>query len=56
MLRRAFATFSERQLPHAMLNVDFENPTGAMALYQKVGMRAVRGYDVYEKPIAQGSL
>jgi ribosomal protein S18 acetylase RimI-like enzyme len=56
MLRRAFATFSERRLPHAMLNVDFENPTGAMALYQKVGMRAVRGYDVYEKPIAQGSL
>jgi ribosomal protein S18 acetylase RimI-like enzyme len=52
MLRRAFATFAERGLPRVMLNVDFENPTGAMALYEKVGMRAVRGYDVYEKPIA----
>lgn len=56
MLRRSFATFAARGLPRATLNVDFENPTGAMALYEKVGMRAVRGYDVYEGPIAQGSL
>jgi ribosomal protein S18 acetylase RimI-like enzyme len=50
-LRRSFAIFAERGLPRVMLNVDFENPTGAMALYEKVGMRAVRGFDVYEKPI-----
>jgi mycothiol synthase len=48
LLERSFATFAERGLPRVMLNVDFENPTGAMALYEKVGMRAVRGYDVYE--------
>lgn len=52
MLRRSFATFAERGLPRVTLNVDFENPTGAMALYEKVGMRPVRGYDVYEGPIA----
>ena len=51
LLRRSFATFAERGTPRVLLNVDFENPTGAMALYEKVGMRAVRGYDVFEKPI-----
>jgi ribosomal protein S18 acetylase RimI-like enzyme len=51
LLRRSFAMFAERGLPRVMLNVDFENPTGAMRLYEKVGMRAVRGYDVYEEPI-----
>jgi len=51
LLRRSFAIFAERGLPRVMLNVDFENTAGAMALYEKVGMRAVRGFDVYEKPI-----
>jgi mycothiol synthase len=51
LLRRSFTLFAERGLPRVMLNVDFENSTGAMALYEKVGMRAVRGFDVYEKPI-----
>jgi len=51
LLGRSFATFAERGLPRVMLNVDFENPTGAMGLYEKVGMRVVRGYDVYEEPI-----
>ncbi len=51
LLRRSFATFAQRGTPRVLLNVDFENPTGAMALYEKVGMRAVRGYDVFEKPI-----
>jgi len=39
MLRRSFATFAERGLPRVLLNVDFDNPTGAVALYEKVGMR-----------------
>jgi mycothiol synthase len=51
LLRRAFATFAERGLPRVMLNVDSENPTGAVRLYERVGMRAVRGWDVYEKRI-----
>jgi hypothetical protein len=32
-----------------MLNVDSENSTGAVRLYERVGMRTVRGWDVYEK-------
>jgi len=51
LLRRSFELFAERGLPRVMLNVDLENPTGAMTLYEKVGMRAVRGFDVYEKPV-----
>ncbi len=51
LLRRSFATFAERGTPRVLLNVDFENPTGAMRLYEQVGMRSVRGYDVYEKAI-----
>ncbi len=50
MLRRSFATFAERGLSRVLLNVDFENPT-AMRVYERAGMRAVRGWDVYEKPI-----
>src|SRR5262245_38291936 len=51
MLRRSFATFAERGLPRVMLNVDSENPTGAVGVYERAGMRVVRGWDVYEKPM-----
>jgi mycothiol synthase len=49
LLRRAFATFASRELPRVMLNVDAANPTGAVRLYERLGMRTVRGWDVYEK-------
>ena len=52
LLRRAFATFASRGLSRVMLNVDSENSTGAVRLYERVGMRAVRGWDVYEKPVS----
>ena len=51
MLRRSFASFAERGLPRVMLNVDSENPTGAVGVYERVGMRAVRGWDVYERAL-----
>ena len=51
LLRRTFALAAERGLTRVMLNVDFENPTGAVALYEAVGMRAIGGFDVYEKPL-----
>jgi hypothetical protein len=34
-----------------MLNVDSENSTGAVRLYEGVGMRTLRAWDVYEKPM-----
>ena len=49
LLRRSFATFGSRGLTRVRLNVDAENPTGAVALYERVGMRRVRGWDIYEK-------
>ena len=49
LLRRSFSTFGTRGLNRVRLNVDAENPTGAVALYERVGMRKVRGWDIYEK-------
>ncbi len=37
LLRRAFATFASRGLPRVMLNVDSENSTGAVRLYERRG-------------------
>jgi mycothiol synthase len=51
LLRRSFATFDSRGLTRVRLNVDADNPTGAVALYERVGMRKVRGWDIYEKRI-----
>ena len=51
LLGRAFATFASRGLPRVMLNVDSENSTGAVRLYERVGMRTARAWDVYEKRV-----
>lgn len=52
LLRRSFSTFGARGLRRVRLNVDADNPTGAVALYERVGMRKVRGWDIYEKRFA----
>jgi mycothiol synthase len=51
LLRRTFATFARRGLRRVLLNVDAENPTGATSLYERVGMRAVNRWDVWERPV-----
>jgi mycothiol synthase len=51
MLRRSFSSFAQRGLPRVMLNVDSQNPTGAVGVYERVGMRTVRGWDVYERTL-----
>lgn len=38
------------------LAVDAENLTAAVALYERVGMRAVRRYDIFEKRLETKSL
>jgi mycothiol synthase len=53
LLRRSFATFADRGSARVMLNVDSENPTGATALYERVGMRVIKRWDLWERP--QGS-
>jgi mycothiol synthase len=52
LLRHAFATFAERGVRRVILNVDSENATGATALYERVGMRVLRRWDLWERPSA----
>ena len=55
LLRRSFAEFKRRGIPHVTLNVDAANETGAVALYERVGMRVRRSWDVYAKRLAQAT-
>jgi GNAT superfamily N-acetyltransferase len=48
-LRRSFATFAARGVGRVMLNVDAENPAGATALYEGVGMRIIKRWDLWER-------
>ena len=48
LLRRSFSTFKELGFKRASLNVDSDNSTGAMRLYERVGMQPGTCYDVYE--------
>jgi mycothiol synthase len=52
LLRRSFATFERLGCRRVTLNVDAENPTGATALYERVGMRVVRRWDLWERSAA----
>lgn len=49
LLRHAFIEFRRRGFSHVDLGVDAANETGATALYERVGMRVNRQFDVYEK-------
>ena len=51
LLRESFLRFRDRGLPQARLNVDSENPTGAVGLYERVGMHAVVSYDLWAHAI-----
>lgn len=50
LLRTAFREFRLRGLPRATLGVDASNPTGAVRLYESVGMRAEHSWAVIEVP------
>ena len=49
LLRKTFLDFKERGATRVGLGVDGENTTGAVRLYERVGMRVVRRNDTYEK-------
>ncbi len=49
LLRYAFLEFWRRGFEEVGLSVDSSNETGATALYERVGMRLTRQYDMYEK-------
>lgn len=50
LLRFAFAEFAARGLRKVTLGVDASNPTGAVRLYESVGMRADHEWVLYELP------
>jgi ribosomal protein S18 acetylase RimI-like enzyme len=52
LLLHAFGAFREQGLARAGLGVDAESPTGALALYEDVGMRETQRFDIYEKSLA----
>ena len=49
LLRHSFHLFRDLGMKQASLNVDSDNATGAMRLYERVGMTNGYSYDVYEK-------
>jgi mycothiol synthase len=49
LLRRSFGNFADRGVERVMLAVDAENPTGATALYEGVGMRIIKRWDLWER-------
>lgn len=51
LLTRAFGLAHERGIRKVRLGVDAQNPTGAIALYLKVGMRVERREEVFAKDL-----
>ena len=51
LLLHSFDAFRQRGRPGASLQVDAANPTGALALYESVGMTALPRFEVWEKPL-----
>jgi mycothiol synthase len=49
LLRQSFLTFRDRGAKRVGLGVDAENTTGAVGLYERVGMRPYRRNDLYER-------
>ena len=55
LLRRSFSTLARPGIERALVNVDAENATGATDLYERVGMRVVKRWDLWERPSAGAS-
>jgi ribosomal protein S18 acetylase RimI-like enzyme len=49
LLRKSYRAAAARGCTEAGLGVDASNETGAVALYEKVGLRQARVYDMYDK-------
>ena len=51
LLHESFRRHRERGLPATVLGVDAGNPTGALALYEKAGMRVVEQFTRWESAV-----
>jgi mycothiol synthase len=52
ILRSCFAEFGRRGIEQVALEVDSQNATGAVRLYERAGMTATRQFDTFAKHIA----
>ena len=52
LLRTSFRMFHEVGMRRASLNVDSDNSTGAMRLYERVGMQTGTRVDIYERRVS----
>jgi mycothiol synthase len=50
LLQQSFRDFRSRGATRVGLGVDAENTTGAVRLYERVGMQVARRHDMYEEP------
>jgi mycothiol synthase len=55
LLRHAFGAFYRRGQRTVALGVDSQSLTGATRLYERVGMRVERQYDICEKVLQAGA-
>lgn len=55
LLQHAFREFRRRGMTRAGLDVDAENTTGAVRLYERAGMHVARRRHIVEKPLAGDS-
>ena len=51
LLSSAFAQAAREGRTSVSLSVDSENPTGAVGLYERVGMRAEQVIDLFSQPL-----
>ncbi|MEO8290763.1 MAG: GNAT family N-acetyltransferase [Gaiellaceae bacterium] len=49
LMLQTFAEFARRGIERVTLKTDSINPTGAWRLYERLGMKAERNYEVFEK-------
>jgi mycothiol synthase len=54
LLLTAFTALRERGCTNAVLGVDADNPSGAVGLYERAGMRVALVHDFYEKVLRDG--
>ncbi len=54
LLHQSFGEFYRRGKKRVGLSVDAQNLTGALSLYQRVGMHMARKYNLYEKELRPG--
>jgi len=51
-VRHTFSRFKDKGWAKVGLGVDSSNATGAVRLYERVGMYVTRQFDAYQKPVA----